>query len=56
MLSILHHDVCKQAPNTERHPKMNSDLVSCPTEMQSGGPLYPASLMRAANKLNLSAY
>lgn len=52
----MHHTVSKQARNTESRPRMNSDLVSCATEMQSGGPLYSACLMRAADKLNISAY
>lgn len=42
--------------NTKIRPQMNSDLVSCATEMQSLGPLYSACLMRAADKLNINAY
>lgn len=56
MFSSLHHAVSKQARNTKSRPQMNSDLVSCATEMLSGGPLHSACLMRAADKLNLSAY
>lgn len=53
MFSIPHHAVWKQQGTTESHPHMNSDPQSCTTEMQSGGPLFSACLMRAADKLNL---
>lgn len=54
--SVFWSAPCHLLTSDESRPQMNSDLVSCATEMQSGGPLYSACLMRAADKLNVSAH